>query len=149
MKRVAVLLWLVLVLAVSTHWVGRAQQTAGQPVPGSQAADDPRFTGKSVTMESKDLSIARRHFDASARSAWHSHDRGQLLMVEEGRMRTQRRGQAIKELGVGESDYTAPDIFHWHGAVPGQALVQINVGFGGDTKWKEKVTDAEYQGRTK
>jgi quercetin dioxygenase-like cupin family protein len=149
MKRVAVLLWLVLVLAVSTHWVGRAQQTAGQPVPGSQAADDPRFTGKSVTMESKDLSIARRHFEAGARSAWHSHDRGQLLMVEEGRMRTQRRGQAIKELGVGESDYTAPDIFHWHGAVPGQALVQINVGFGGDTKWKEKVTDAEYQGRTK
>ena len=149
MKRVAVLLWLVLVLAVSTHWVGRAQQTAGQPVPGSQAADDPRFTGKSVTMESKDLSIARRHFEAGARSAWHSHDRGQLLMVEEGRMRTQRRGQAIKELGVGESDYTAPDIFHWHGAVPGQALVQINVGFGGDTKWKEKVTDAEYQGKTK
>jgi len=149
MKRVAVLLWLVLVLAVSTHWVGRAQQTAGQPVPGSQAADDPRFTGKSVTMESKDLSIARRHFEAGARSAWHSHDRGQLLMVEEGRMRTQRRGQAIKELGVGESDYTAPDIFHWHGAVPGQALVQINVGFGGDTKWMEKVTDAEYQGRTK
>ncbi len=149
MKRVAVLLWLVLVLAVSTHWVGRAQQTAGQPVPGSQAADDPRFTGKSVTMESKDLSIARRHFEAGARSAWHSHDRGQLLMVEEGRMRTQKRGQAIKELGVGESDYTAPGIFHWHGAVPGQALVQINVGFGGDTKWMEKVTDAEYQGRTK
>ena len=149
MKRVAVLLWLVLVLAVSTHWVGRAQQTAGQPVPGSQAADDPRFTGKSVTMESKDLSIARRHFEAGARSAWHSHDRGQLLMVEEGRMRTQKRGQAIKELGVGESDYTAPDIFHRHGAVPGQALVQINVGFGGDTKWMEKVTDAEYQGRTK
>jgi len=144
MKRVAVLLWLVLVLAVSTHWVGRAQQTAGQPVPGSQAADDPRFTGKSVTMESKDLSIARRHFEAGARSAWHSHDRGQLLMVEEGRMRTQRRGQAIKELGVGESDYTAPDIFHWHGAVPGQALVQINVGFGGETKWMENVTDAEY-----
>ena len=144
MKRVAVLLWLVLVLAVSTHWVGRAQQTAGQPVPGSQAADDPRFTGKSVTMESKDLSIARRHFEAGARSAWHSHDRGQLLMVEEGRMRTQRRGQAIKELGVGESDYTAPDIFHWHGAVPGQALVQINVGFGGETKWMEKVSDADY-----
>ena len=72
MKRVAVLLWLVLVLAVSTHWVGRAQQTAGQPVPGSQAADDPRFTGKSVTMESKDLSIARRHFEAGARSAWQS-----------------------------------------------------------------------------
>ena len=144
MKRVAVLLWLVLVLAVSTHWVGRAQQTAGQPAPGAQGADDPHFTGKSVTMDGKDLSIARRHFDASARSAWHSHDRGQLLLVEEGRMRTQKRGQGIKELGVGESDYTAPNMVHWHGAAPGQALVQINVGFGGETKWLEKVTDAEY-----
>src|SRR5712691_13398073 len=144
MKRIAVLLWLVLVLAVSTHWVGRAQQP-----PAAAAADDPRFTGKTVTMESKDLSIARRRFDAGARSAWHSHDRGQLLMVEEGRMRTQKRGQAIKDLGVGESDYAAPNIVHWHGAVPGQALVQITVGFGGDTKWMEKVTDAEYQGKTK
>ena len=144
MKRVAVLLCLVLVLAASARWVGGAEQTAGQPAPGAQTADDSRFTGKTVTMESKDLSIARRHFEAAARSAWHSHDRGQLLLVEEGRMRTQKRGQPIKDLGVGESDYTGPNIVHWHGAVPGQALVQINVGFGGETKWFEKVPDAEY-----
>jgi quercetin dioxygenase-like cupin family protein len=142
MRRLALVLWLVLVLAASTRWVGQAQQTP----PGG---DDPRFTGKSTVMDGKDLSAARRHFDAGARSAWHSHDRGQLLLVEEGRMRTQKRGQAIKELGVGESDYTAPNVVHWHGAVPGQPLVQINVGFGGDTKWLEKVTDAEYGGQKK
>jgi quercetin dioxygenase-like cupin family protein len=141
MKRIAVLLWLVLVLAVSVHWIGSAEQAAGQPAPG---ADDPRFTGKTVVMEGKELSVARRHFDPGARSAWHSHDKGQLLMVEEGRMRTQKRGQAIKDFAVGESDYTGPNVAHWHGAVPGQALVQINVGFGGETKWAEKVTDAEY-----
>jgi quercetin dioxygenase-like cupin family protein len=144
MKRVAVLAWLVLLLAVSVHWVGQAQQP-----PAGAPGDDPHFTGKSIVMDGKDLSAARRHFEAAARSAWHSHDRGQLLMVEEGRMRTQKRDQAIKELGVGESDYTAPNIVHWHGAVPGQALVQINIGFGGETKWMDKVTDAEYQGKTK
>ena len=143
MRRIAVLLWLVLVLAVSVRWIGNAEQ-AGQPAPGAQAADDPRFTGKTVVMEGKELSVARRHFDAGARTAWHSHDKGQLLMVEEGRLRTQKRGQSVKELGVGESDYTGPNVVHWHGAVPGQALVQINVGFGGETKWLEKVTDAEY-----
>ena len=62
-------------------------------------------------------------------------------------MRTQKKGGAIKELGKGESDYTGPKVIHWHGAVPGQALVQINVGFGGETKWLERVTDAEYNGR--
>ena len=137
MRRVTVLLWLVLALVVGVHWVGEAQQ----PPAG---ADDPRFTGKSEAMEGKDLTVARRHFEPGARSAWHSHDKGQLLMVEEGRMRTQKRGQTVKELGVGESDYTGPNMVHWHGAAKSQALVQINVGFGGETKWMEKVTDAEY-----
>ena len=108
---------------------------------------EPRFTGKSATMDGKDLSVARRSFEAGARTFWHSHDNGQLLLVEDGRMRTQKKGGAIKELGKGESDYTGPKIVHWHGAVPGQALVQINVGFGGETRWMEQVTDAEYAGK--
>ena len=130
MTRIAVLLGLGLLLVASIH---------AQP-----PADDPRFTGKSTTMEGKELTAARRHFEPGARSAWHSHDKGQLLLVEEGRMRTQKKGQAVKELGAGESDYTGPNLVPWHGAAPGQALVQINVGFGGETKWLEKVTDAEY-----
>jgi len=133
MKRIAVLLGLGLLLVASSY----AQQ------------DDPHFTGKSVVMEGKELTVARRSFEAGARAAWHSHDHGQLLMVEDGRMRTQKKGGAIKELGKGESDYTGPTIVHWHGAVPGQALIQINVGFGGETKWLEKVTDAEYEGKAK
>jgi quercetin dioxygenase-like cupin family protein len=130
MTRIAVLLGLGLLLVASSY----AQQTA----------DDPHFTGKTTVMDGKDLTAARRRFEPGARSAWHSHDKGQLLLVEEGRMRTQKRGQAVTELGAGESDYTGPNLVHWHGAAPGQALVQINVGFGGETKWMEKVTDAEY-----
>ena len=111
---------------------------------GQQPADDPRFTGLSTVLESKDLSAARRRFEPGARSAWHSHDNGQLLYVEQGRMRTQKKGQPVKELGVGESDYTGPAVVHWHGAVPGTHLIQVNVGFGGETRWLQKVTDAEY-----
>jgi quercetin dioxygenase-like cupin family protein len=109
--------------------------------------NEPRFTGKSVVMEGKDLSAARRSFEAGARTYWHSHDNGQLLMVEDGRMRTQKKGGPIRELGKGESDYAGPKVVHWHGAVPGQALIQINVGFGGETRWMEPVTDAEYNGK--
>jgi quercetin dioxygenase-like cupin family protein len=111
-----------------------------------QPADDPRFTGLSTVLDGKDLSAARRRFEPGARSAWHSHDTGQLLFVEQGRMRTQKKGQAVKELGVGESDYTGPNVVHWHGAVPSTHLIQINVGFGGETRWMQKVTDAEYAG---
>src|SRR4051812_34500779 len=131
MTRITVLLGLGLLLVGTTY----AQQ------------NEPRFTGKSVVMDGKDLSVARRSFEPGARTFWHSHDNGQLLLVEDGRLRTQKKGGPIKELGKGDSDYTSPNVVHWHGAVPGQALVQINVGFGGQTKWMEQVTDAEYDGK--
>ena len=135
MKRIAVAAGLVCALAASSRWVGSAQQ------------DDPRFTGRSDNMDAKDLGVSRRSFEPGARSAWHSHDKGQLLFVESGRARTQKRGQKMKELGVGDTDYTAPNIEHWHGATPDQRYVQIAVGFGGDTKWLQKTTDDEYNGR--
>ena len=90
---------------------------AQQPAP----ADDPRFTGISTVLDAKDLSAARRRFEPGARSAWHSHDNGQLLFVEKGRGRTQKRGMAMRELGPGDSDYTGPNVIHWHGAVPGRS----------------------------
>src|SRR4051812_30787009 len=107
----------------------------------------PQFTGKSTVMDGKDLSAARRRFEPGARTYWHSHDNGQLLLVEDGRMRTQKKGGAVKELGKGESDYAGPNVVHWHGAVPGQTLIQINVGFGGETKWLQAVSDAEYNAK--
>jgi quercetin dioxygenase-like cupin family protein len=131
MTRIAVLLGLGLLMVGSSYAL----------------QDDPHFTGRSVAMDGKDLTVARRSFDAGARSAWHFHDNGQLLLVEDGRMRTQKKGGAVRELGAGESDYTGPKIVHWHGAVPGQPLIQINVGFGGETRWLDRVTDAEYNAK--
>jgi len=122
-----------------------AIQATGQ-TPAA-VGDDPHFTGLSTVLDAKELTIARRRFEAGARSAWHRHDNGQLLFVEQGRMRTQKKGQAVRELAVGESDYTAPNVVHWHGAVPGMPLIQVNAGFGGETRWMERVTDAEYQGK--
>ena len=137
MKRAAVLAGLALVLVAATYWTGYAQQ------------DDPRFTGKSDTMDAKDLGIGRRSFEPGARSAWHSHDKGQLIYVEQGRARTQKKGQPMKELGVGDSDYTSPNVVHWHGATPADRFVQVAVSFGGEITWLQKTTDDEYNGKTK
>ena len=131
MRRIALLMGMGLLLVATSY----AQQNA------------PLFTGKSVVMDGKDLSAARRSFEPGARTYWHSHDNGQLLLVEDGRMRTQKKGGPVRELGKGESDYAGPNVVHWHGAASGQPLVQINVGFSGGTKWLDAVTDAEYGGR--
>jgi quercetin dioxygenase-like cupin family protein len=131
MTRIAVLVSLGLLLVGSSY----AQQ------------NPPLFTGTSLVMDGKDLSAARRSFEPGARTYWHSHDNGQLLLVEDGRMRTQKKGGPVREFGKGESDYAGPNVVHWHGAVPGQALIQINVGFSGGTKWLQEVSDAEYNGK--
>src|SRR5262245_39038621 len=108
--RAALALSLVALLVLCVNVLGQT--------PQSTAADDPRFTGLSTVLDAKDVSAARRRFEAGARSAWHSHDRGQLLWVESGHLRVGKRGQSFKDLAPGESDYTAPNVDHWHGAVP-------------------------------
>ena len=140
MKRIVLVPAFASALVLTAVWTGRAQQQGAGATP-------PRFTGTSTAMDGKDLTIARRRFEPGARTYWHSHDRGQLLMVEQGRMRTQKRGKSMLELGVGASDYTPPNIIHWHGAAADQALVQINAGFGGAAKWFEEVAADEYAGK--
>jgi quercetin dioxygenase-like cupin family protein len=53
-------------------------------------------------------------------------------------MRTGRRGQAFKEYDAGGSEYTPPNVEHWHGATPKEPLVQVNIQFGGATKWLDE-----------
>jgi quercetin dioxygenase-like cupin family protein len=140
MSRIVLVASFATLLALSAVWTGRAQQPAAGAVP-------PQITGTSTAMDAKDLNVARRRFEAGARTYWHSHARGQLLLVEQGRMRLQKRDQAIRDLGAGESDYTAPNVLHWHGAATDQPAVQINVGFGGMTTWADEVTADEYAGK--
>lgn len=134
-------LWVASVLTISVYSLERTSRA------GARAQDDPRFTGVSTSMEATNLSVGRRHFDPGARSAWHHHDHGQLLFVEEGRARFQKRGEPLQELSPGESVYTAPNVEHWHGAAPGEEFVQVHIGFGSGITWLERVTDAEYEGR--
>lgn len=118
-------------------------------VSAQQPASDPNFTGVVTTMDVKDVTAGRRRFDPGARTAWHSHDKGQLILSESGRLRTGRRGAAITEYPSGGSEYTGPNVEHWHGATPSEALVQVNIQFGGTTKWLTKTTDDEYAGKAR
>ena len=131
----------VFLLFMTGVWTRAAQQ------PGAADLEAARFTGKTTVLEAAGVGATRRRFEAGARTAWHSHPNGQLLFVQEGRLRMQKRGQTIKEMGPGESDFTGPNVEHWHGAAPATPLTHAAVGFGGETKWLDKVTDAEYAGK--
>ena len=116
-------------------------QTAAQTAPVSN------HTGETSVLESTGVGVSRRRFEAGARSNWHSHAYGQLIFVQEGRARTQERGESIHELSQGDSEYALPDVEHWHGAAFDEAFVQVAVGFGRGITRLKPVSDEQYRGR--
>ena len=86
-------------------------------------------------------------FEAGARTAWHTHPRGQVLIVTEGVGRAQVWGAAIEEIRPGDVVRIPPGAKHWHGAAPTTAMTHIAIGEplnGRSTTWMEKVSDAQY-----
>jgi quercetin dioxygenase-like cupin family protein len=92
-------------------------------------------------------------FSPGARTAWHSHARGQTLYVTEGVGRLQSRGDDITEIRPGHIVDTPADEWHWHGATPHDFMTHVSIteGVGDSPKpeadWGPHVTDAEYDGR--
>jgi quercetin dioxygenase-like cupin family protein len=88
-------------------------------------------------------------FEPGARTAWHTHPLGQILIVTTGCGRAQREGGAIEEIRPGDVVSFAPGEKHWHGAAPTTAMTHIAIQERLDGKaveWMEKVTDAQYGG---
>lgn len=86
-------------------------------------------------------------FAPAARTNWHLHPGGQILMVTEGLGWYQERGQPKQEMRKGEVITCQPNVEHWHGASADQSVthmaMSINTQHGGAV-WGEPVTDEEY-----
>ena len=140
MRRLAVLSTL-LVLGTAVAWTQAAPQApaAGAPTP----LDPANFNGKVTPYSTSHIRMNRYHFEPGARTNWHSHEGGQVIYIEEGRLRVQERGGATREFAPGATFHTAPNVLHWHGALPNAGLTQVSLSFG-TTNWKERVSDADY-----
>jgi quercetin dioxygenase-like cupin family protein len=87
-------------------------------------------------------------FAPGARSAWHTHPAGQLLIVTSGTGWLQEEGGAKREIKPGDVIWTPPRIKHWHGATTINAMSHIaitNMVNGKNVEWLEKVSDEQYQ----
>ena len=86
-------------------------------------------------------------FEPGARTAWHTHPMGQVLIVTAGLGRARRWGGPIEEIRPGDVVWFAPGEKHWHGASPSTAMTHIAIQEPKDGKavdWLEKVTDEQY-----
>jgi quercetin dioxygenase-like cupin family protein len=114
----------------------------------SQEKPNPNFTGGEVktVKENSGGNIAHFYFSPGSRTKWHSHEGGQIILVEEGVGLYQEKGGPVVELHAGETHYCPPGVVHWHGAAPHQGGTQYNVSRGG-INWDEEVTDAEFNAK--
>ncbi|MGV3524316.1 MAG: (R)-mandelonitrile lyase [Candidatus Sericytochromatia bacterium] len=102
--------------------------------------------------EPSNLESASVIFQPSARTAWHSHPRGQLLVVTEGAGLIQEYGKPIRNIKPGDVIWTPPGVQHWHGAKPDSAMTHIASHEslnGTPVKWMDKVSDQEYSAAAK
>lgn len=104
-----------------------------------------RLVAKDDTYNS---SIANVTFDAGARTNWHKHSGGQILLVTSGEGRYQEKGKDIQILKKGDVVKIQPNVEHWHGAAPDSMFAHISIEPNlpdNETTWLEPVTDKEYK----
>jgi quercetin dioxygenase-like cupin family protein len=121
-------------------------------------SDDPRFTGAVSGCHLAPAEDAALHayvvrFEPGGRTAWHSHERGQLLICTEGSGTVVTRDGQVIELVPGVAAWTDPGVDHWHGAGPDTSMTHITVQTespGGDSvDWQEPVHDVAAQEATR
>jgi quercetin dioxygenase-like cupin family protein len=134
---------------------------AGQQIvrAGSQASvagPTDAFTGRvrvdPLSPANGDINASTAYvtFEPGARSAWHTHPKGQYLLVTNGVGLTQEWGKPVQEIRPGDVVWCPPGIKHWHGAAPATAMTHIAVTGtvdGKNVEWMEQVSDAQYNAR--
>ena len=134
---------------------GPAQTQPSRPEPSAPPQASSNFTGTVSVGEpfrgsgGSRLGGARVTFQAGARTHWHTHPLGQLLVVTAGRGWTQIEGEPVRAIGLGDVAWAPPGAKHWHGATPSGIMTHVAVSEsepGRTVTWLEPVSDAQYKG---
>ncbi|MHA4844798.1 (R)-mandelonitrile lyase [Flavitalea antarctica] len=91
--------------------------------------------------------IGNVYFEPGARSNWHRHPSGQILIITDGVGFHQVKGQPRQTIRKGDVVKCPPDVEHWHGASATSGMQQLYIlpkTEKGIVTWLQKVTDEEY-----
>lgn len=98
--------------------------------------------------ETSPIRVNAVHFTPSARTAWHAHAVGQYLHVVEGIGMVQERGGDVRTLRPGDTVYSGPGVWHWHGATRDHFMTHLAIWqappSGSESEWGDHVSDEEY-----
>ena len=91
--------------------------------------------------------IGNVYFEPGARSNWHMHPSGQILIITDGVGYYQEKGQPRRTMRKGDVIKCSPNVMHWHGASRDTGLLQMYIlpkTENGIVQWLQPVTDGEY-----
>ncbi|MGI0105981.1 (R)-mandelonitrile lyase [Salinimicrobium sp. WS361] len=93
------------------------------------------------------ISMGNVTFEPGARSNWHYHPGGQVLIITHGKGHYQEEGKQVQIIKAGEVIKCPPNVKHWHGASPGESMthtaISTNIDQGG-VVWLSAVSNEEY-----
>src|SRR4051812_40838524 len=94
--------------------------------------------------------VGNVYFEKGARSNWHVHPSGQILIVLDGEGYHQLEGQPKQTMKKGDVIKVPANTRHWHGATEDNALTQMYIlpkTQNGFVKWLGPVTDEQYHAK--
>jgi quercetin dioxygenase-like cupin family protein len=125
-------------------------QSSGQTETGPESS----FTGAVYVDRLRNpddqsgVACAHVRFTPGARTAWHTHPKGQTLYVTDGIGYVASRGGDLHEIRPGDVVYIEPGEEHWHGATRDRFMAHVAIQEADDqgeaVTWLDHVTDAEY-----
>jgi quercetin dioxygenase-like cupin family protein len=154
MKNLIAIIALVAITASSAY--GQSTEISPNGSRKSLIGSDKNFTGHVII---DPLYGANQHlpqtgglvtFAPGARSAWHTHPGGQILIVTSGTGWVQEEGGEKRAIKPGDVIWTPPGVKHWHGATTSTSMSHIaisNMRDGKNVEWMEQVSDEQYSGR--
>jgi quercetin dioxygenase-like cupin family protein len=123
--------------------------------PKGEKGPSKTFTGNAYNIGLVDAdstfttAVGNVHFEPGARSNWHSHPAGQILIITDGVGYHQIEGQPVEIIKKGSVVKCPPNVRHWHGASADIGLQQLYIVPNtekGIVNWDEAVTDEVYKG---
>ena len=129
--------------------------SAQEPVfPRGELGPASNFTGKAYNYplvpndSAYNTLVGNVYFERGARSNWHVHPSGQILIILDGEGYHQMEGGPRQTMKKGDVVKCPPNVKHWHGASENSSLTQMYIlpnTQQGIVTWMEPVTDAQYQ----
>jgi quercetin dioxygenase-like cupin family protein len=122
--------------------------------PKGEKLSNEYFTGNAFLTpllardKNNEFVIGNVTFESAARTHWHTHPKGQVLIIIEGEGFYQEKGKRAQALKKGDIVNIPENVEHWHGASANKSLVHIaitNYKDGENVVWLQAVTDLEYK----